>query len=398
MSKIIDEILSSLSRSRIFRNRELLLPDYVPEELPHREEQIKRLVEILSPLMRGEKPNNIFIYGLTGTGKTAVTKFVVKKLHEKISNSFIYVYINTRQTDTPYRILADLLENLGSKVPFTGISTAELYRRFIKKVLELKPILVIVLDEIDALVKKHGDDILYRLTRANYEMGKSKVSIIGITNDIKFVEFLDPRVKSSLSEEEIVFPPYNAEELEDILKRRATLAFYDSVVSDDVIKLCAAIAARDHGDARRALDLLRVAGEVAERDGAEKLTIEHVNKARVEIERDRVYEVVSTLPFHSKLVLLAIVIGVNEKRRTLTTGEVYDVYTKLAKKIGVESVTQRRVSDIINELDMLGIITARVVNRGRYGKTKEVNLAVNEETVIKAISEKDSKIASLWDR
>jgi len=323
---------------------------------------------------------------------------VVKKLHEKISNSFIYVYINTRQTDTPYRILADLLENLGSKVPFTGISTAELYRRFIKKVLELKPILVIVLDEIDALVKKHGDDILYRLTRANYEMGKSKVSIIGITNDIKFVEFLDPRVKSSLSEEEIVFPPYNAEELEDILKRRATLAFYDSVVSDDVIKLCAAIAARDHGDARRALDLLRVAGEVAERDGAEKLTIEHVNKARVEIERDRVYEVVSTLPFHSKLVLLAIVIGVNEKRRTLTTGEVYDVYTKLAKKIGVESVTQRRVSDIINELDMLGIITARVVNRGRYGKTKEVNLAVNEETVIKAISEKDSKIASLWDR
>ncbi|BFI75331.1 ORC1-type DNA replication protein [Sulfurisphaera ohwakuensis] len=398
MSKIIDEILSSLSRSRIFRNRELLLPDYVPEELPHREEQIKRLVEILSPLMRGEKPNNIFIYGLTGTGKTAVTKFVVKKLHEKISNSFIYVYINTRQTDTPYRILADLLENLGSKVPFTGISTAELYRRFIKKVLELKPILVIVLDEIDALVKKHGDDILYRLTRANYEMGKSKVSIIGITNDIKFVEFLDPRVKSSLSEEEIIFPPYNAEELEDILKRRATLAFYDSVVSDDVIKLCAAIAARDHGDARRALDLLRVAGEVAEREGAEKLTIEHVNKARVEIERDRVYEVVSTLPFHSKLVLLAIVIGVNEKRRTLTTGEVYDVYTKLAKKIGVESVTQRRVSDIINELDMLGIITARVVNRGRYGKTKEVNLAVNEETVIKAISEKDSKIASLWDR
>ncbi|QIW23139.1 ORC1-type DNA replication protein [Sulfolobus sp. S-194] len=398
MSKIIDDILSSLSRSRIFRNRELLLPDYVPEELPHREEQIKRLVEILSPLMRGEKPNNIFIYGLTGTGKTAVTKFVVKKLHEKISNSFIYAYINTRQTDTPYRILADLLENLGSRVPFTGISTAELYRRFIKKVLELKPILVIVLDEIDAFVKKHGDDILYRLTRANYEMGKSKISFIGITNDVKFVDLLDPRVKSSLSEEEIIFPPYNAEELEDILKRRATLAFYNSVVSDDVIKLCAAIAARDHGDARRALDLLRVAGEVAEREGAEKLTIEHVNKARVEIERDRVYEVVSTLPFHSKLVLLAIVIGVNEKKRTLTTGEVYDVYTKLAKKIGVESVTQRRVSDIINELDMLGIITARVVNRGRYGKTKEVNLAVNEETVIKAISEKDSKVASLWDR
>ncbi|MBP1357231.1 MAG: AAA family ATPase, partial [Sulfolobus sp.] len=168
----------------MFRNRELLLPDYVPGELPHREAQIKRLVEILSPIIRGEKPNNIFIYGLTGTGKTAVTKFVLKNLEEKLSKVFIYVYVNTRQVDTPYRILADILESLGSKVPFTGISTAELYRRFLRKVSDMKPIVIVVLDEIDALVRKHGDDILYRLTRANYEIGKSKISIIGITNDV----------------------------------------------------------------------------------------------------------------------------------------------------------------------------------------------------------------------
>jgi len=398
MSDIIDDILSSLKKSVIFRKREILLPDYVPEELPHRETQIKRLVEILSPIMRGEKPNNIFIYGLTGTGKTAVTKFVLKNLEERLSSLFVYVYINTRQVDTPYRILADILESLGSRVPFTGISTAELYRRFLKKVSEIKPIVIVVLDEIDALVKKHGDDILYRLTRANYELNKSKISLIGITNDVKFVEFLDPRVKSSLSEEEIVFPPYNADELEDILRKRATEAFYDSAVSDDVIKLCAALAARDHGDARRALDLLRVAGEIAEREGSPKVSVDHVNKARVEIERDRVYEVVSTLPFHSKLVLLAIVMGLKDKNRSLTTGEIYEIYSKLTKKLGIENVTQRRVSDIINELDMLGIITAKVVNRGRYGKTKEVNIAVNEETIIKAISEKDSKIASIWNR
>ena len=398
MSNIIDDVLSSLKKSIIFRNREILLPDYIPEELPHREVQIKRLVEILSPIMRGEKPNNIFIYGLTGTGKTAVTKFVLKKLEERLSNLFLYVYINTRQVDTPYRILADILENLGSRVPFTGISTAELYRRFLKKVSEIKPIVIVVLDEIDALVKKHGDDILYRLTRANYELHKSKIALIGITNDVKFVEFLDPRVKSSLSEEEIVFPPYNADELEDILRKRATEAFQESALSDEVIKLCAALAARDHGDARRALDLLRVAGEIAEREGSPTVTADHVNKARIEIERDRVYEVISTLPFHSKLVLLAIVIGFKDKNRSLTTGEIYEIYSKLTKKLGIENVTQRRVSDIINELDMLGIITAKVVNRGRYGKTKEVNIAVNEETIIKAISEKDSKIASIWVR
>ncbi|BCU70570.1 Cdc6/Cdc18 family protein [Stygiolobus caldivivus] len=396
MSDIIDEVLSTLGRGKIFRARELLLPDYVPETLPHRENQIRKIVEILAPLARSEKPSNIFIYGLTGTGKTAVTKFVLKNLYKRFSSNFIYIYVNTRQSDTPYRILADILESLNSKVPFTGLSTAELFRRLIRKLNEVNPIVIIVLDEIDAMVKKHGDDILYRFTRANNELNKSKISLIGITNDVKFVETLDPRVKSSLGEEEIVFPPYNAEELEDILKQRAKLALNENAIKDDVIKLCAALAARDHGDARRALDLLRVAGEIAEREGKDQITTSDVEKARVEIERDRVYEILSTLPFHSKLVLIAILKGLRDKS-TLTTGEVYEAYLKLANKMGVESVTQRRVSDILNELDMVGIITAKVVNRGRYGKTKEISLAVSEDIILKAIVESDERIASMWN-
>lgn len=253
------------------------------------------------------------------------------------------------------------------------------------------------MDEIDALVKKHGDDILYRLTRINYDLSTSKVSVIGITNDVKMVENLDPRVKSSLGEEEIIFPPYNAEQLEDILKQRSKIALNEGVISEEVIKLCAALAARDHGDARRALDLLRVSGEIAEREGRDLITADDVNRARIELERDRVYEVISTLPFHSKLVLISIVLGLNSNS-TLTTGEVYDIYIKLAGKLGVESITQRRVSDIINELDMVGIITARVVNRGRYGKTKEISLAVSKDIVIKSIKESDERIGSLWSR
>lgn len=395
MSDIIDQVLSSLGKGKIFKARELLLPDYVPETLPHRENQIRKLVEIMSPLVRSEKPSNIFIYGLTGTGKTAVTKFVLKNLYKRFPSNFTYVYVNARQSDTPYRILADILESLNSKVPFTGLSTAELFRRLLKKLNDIDSIVVIVLDEIDAMVKKHGDDILYRFTRANNELAKPLISLIGITNDVKFIETLDPRVKSSLSEEELVFPPYNAEELEDILKQRANFAIYEGAISDDVIRLCAALAARDHGDARRALDLLRVAGEIAEREGKDKITVTEVEKARVEIERDRVYEVLSTLPFHSKLVLAAILKGLKSKS-TLTTGEVYEIYLKLANKIGVENVTQRRVSDILNELDMVGIITAKVVNRGRYGKTKEINLAVSEDIIYKAIVESDERIASLW--
>lgn len=131
MSDIIDEVLSAVRNSIIFRNREYLLPDYIPEELPHRENEIKKLASILVQLYRGERPSNTFIYGLTGTGKTAVTKYVLNNLQKKLKN-FEYIYINTRQSDTPYRILADVIERLGSKVPFTGLSTAELYRRMVK--------------------------------------------------------------------------------------------------------------------------------------------------------------------------------------------------------------------------------------------------------------------------
>jgi len=246
-------------------------------------------------------------------------------------------------------------------------------------------------------VKRHGDDILYKLTRVNYEIEKGKVSIIGITNDVKFIDGLDPRVRSSLGEEELVFPPYNAEQLEDILTKRAAVAFKDGAVSQQIIKLCAAIAARDHGDARRALDLLRVSGEIAERERRTTVTQEDVEKARWEIERDRVYEIVSTLPLHSKLVLTSILKGLKNKP-SLTTGEIYETYKRTAKSLYAEFVTQRRVSDIINELDMVGIISAKVVNRGRYGKTKEVSLAADQGIVLKALVENDERLADIWRR
>mgnify|MGYP001770644004 CR=1 FL=1 len=394
MSEIIDEILSLVRSSKIFRDRKILLPDYVPDELPHREEQIKRLASILVQVYRGEKPSNVFIYGLTGTGKTAVTKFVLTNLKKRFPEKFNYVYINTRNSDTPYRVLADILESQGIRVPFTGLSTAELYRRFLKYVTGLRQIMIIVLDEIDAMVKKHGDDLLYRLTRVNSEIGSPKISLVGITNDVKFIDTLDPRVKSSLGEEELVFPPYNAEELRDILWKRAKMAFEDGAVGEDVISLCSALAARDHGDARRALDLLRVAGEIAEREGRDRVTTDDVERARIEIERDRVQEIVKTLPLHSKIVLVAVLKGI-KGNRVLTTGEVYEIYAQIAKSLGLEVITQRRVSDIINELDMVGILSAKVVNRGRYGKTKEINLAVSKDVLVKALSEHDKELLSV---
>ena len=388
-SDVLDEVFERVTSSRIFRNRDILSPDYIPDRLPHRENEIRKLGSILAQALKGSKPNNVFIYGLTGTGKTAVTLYVLRRLVRKAADLRVnvrYAYVNTRQRDTPYRVLADIASAVGVRVPFTGLSTAEVYSRLVRALSRQTGVLIVVLDEVDWLVRRRGDDLLYKLTRIGYELppNSMKVSIIGITNDVKFVEMLDARVRSSLGEEELVFPPYNAQQLRDILWQRAVEAFYPGVVDDAVISYCAALAAREHGDARRALDLLRVAGEIAEREGAERVTIDHVKRAWAQIERDRVFEIVTTLPLHARLTLLAIVVQTSDKPST-TTGEVYDTYIKLAAALGVERVTQRRVSDIINELDMLGLISARVISRGRYGKTRVISLGVDREAVLDAL-------------
>lgn len=391
----MDELIEARlrRRHRIFVDKEKLHPDYIPDKLPHREEQIRRIGSILVPALEGIRPNNILIYGLTGTGKTAVTLFVLKKLVEKtieLGSKFKYAYVNTRKTDTPYRILAEIARSLGLRIPHTGLAKAEVYRRYIEALENWGGVHVVVLDEIDYYVKNHGDDLLYKLARINEELKEAKVSIIGITNDVNFVENLDPRVRSSLGEEEIVFPPYNAEQLEDILWERAREAFSPGAISLDVIKYCAALAAREHGDARRALDLLRVAGEIAEREGAEKVSVKHVKQASLEIEYGRIQQVITTLPLHAKLVLKSIAMIVREKQYA-TTGETYDRYRVLAKNMGLDPLTQRRVSEIINELDMLGLVNAIVVNRGRYGKTKIIrirdSLSIIEETLDKVLGD-----------
>ncbi|WP_299266492.1 Cdc6/Cdc18 family protein [Halorientalis sp.] len=295
-------------------------------------------------------------------------------------------------------LIADLDEDRAEfeEVPMTGWPTDRVYNSFFEAVDYHERVVVIMLDEIDKLVEKSGDDTLYNLSRMNSELGNSRVSIMGISNDLKFTDFLDPRVKSSLGEEEIVFPPYDANQLRDILQHRADDAFEKAALSDDVIPLCAAFAAQEHGDARRALDLLRTAGELAERGQTERVEEDHVRRAQEKIELDRVVEVVRTLPTQSKLVLFAIILLEKNGVHNINTGEVYNIYKRLCEEIDADTLTQRRVTDLISELDMLGIVNAVVVSKGRYGRTKEISLSVpTDET--EAVLLSDSRLGDIED-
>ncbi|MEM2098489.1 MAG: ORC1-type DNA replication protein [Candidatus Bathyarchaeia archaeon] len=376
-SGILDSVFERFVNSpKLFKDREVLRHDYLPEKLPHREEQIKKLGETVAPVLRNARCSNIFLYGKTGTGKTAVTKYVLSHLEIKAKeyNAPVkFCYINCRMIGSEYRVFAALSQNLGVSVPFTGLSVGEVFDRFRSGLDSSQTIFIAVLDEVDALIKDRGDSLLYELTRINETLKRSKLSIIGISNDLRLKEFLDPRVFSSLSEEEIVFRPYDASELRNILFERSKLSFYDGVLSDAALSFCAALAAAEHGDARRALDLLRVAGEVAERQGALLITEEHVREAEKHIEHNRVVDALQNLTLHSKLVLLSVY---HLNKSNVTTGEIYDVYNELCNEIGTGILTQRRLGTLVNELDAMGLLNSKVVSMGRYGRTKKIRLEI----------------------
>jgi len=399
-SEILEEVFENFLKGfKIFKNREVLRHDYIPDYLPHREEQIRYLGEIVAPTLGGFPCSNVFIYGKTGTGKTAVMKYVLKRLVTKAHslNSPVRVcYVNCRLAGTEYRILSSLCSSIFVDVPFTGLALGEVFDRFRSGLNSEKTLLIIVLDEIDVLVKERGDGLLYELTRINGNLSNSRVSIIGISNDLKFKEYLDPRVLSTLSEEEIVFRPYNASELRDILLDRASMAFQEGVLTEGAISLCAALAAAEHGDARRALDLLRVAGELAEREGAKQITEDHVRRAERRIEHDRVIEALKNLPAHSKFVLLSVYLLSNAGSNKSITGDIYNVYCEICERFGVTPLTQRRVSGLINELDVIGLLNSKVVSLGRYGRTKKINLSISKSLVRKVFAE-DERFVSLID-
>jgi archaeal cell division control protein 6 len=375
-----------ITKESIFVKKEVLQASYKPNKLLHREDEIQTMAHIIAPALKMEKPSNLFLYGKTGTGKTTCAKYVADQMLNVATEKGIklkVIYLNCklkRIADTEYRLIAQLIKEFGTKVPSTGLPTDDIYNIFLKLVENKKQILVLILDEIDQLVKKAGDGIIYNLTRLNSELKNTQISVVGISNDLMFIDNIDPRVKSSLSEEEIVFPPYNAIQLQDILKKRSKIAFKPDVLKAGVIEKCAAYAAREHGDARRALELLRVAGEIAEREDKKQVQIKHIDIAEEKIERDRVHDIVRSQPKQQQLTLYSIIVLSIKQKGSIFTGEVYEIYKELCGKAGVRPLTQRRLSDILAELDMLGIINARVISKGRFGRTREISLSLSNHT------------------
>lgn len=380
-----------LKKRSLFSNKAVLFPSYAPEEIKYREEQLEQIANILAPALRLEKPSNLFIYGKTGTGKTISVKHIFRSLQETAAKNKVELfcmYVNCklkRVADTEYRLIAQLLRECGKEVPATGLPTDELYNLFYAALDEKQQVVLLALDEIDQLAKKIGDEIFYNLTRINAELKQAQIGLIGISNSLFFSENLDPRVKSSLSEEEIIFPSYNALQIQDILRGRAAGAFREQIIQPGVLEKGAAYAAQEHGDVRRAIDVLRIAGEIAEREASSTVEMHHLDKAEKKLESDRIFAAALQQPQQFQLVLYAILL-IAPKKKNVFTGEIYEIYQTLCHKKNLNVLTQRRLSDILAELDMLGIITAKIISKGRYGRTREISLSL-EDTIIITLRE-----------
>ena len=402
MSSDIDNIFNKAASGRsLVKNRQSLTIDYVPEKLPFRDEEIKALAQVLSTIFKGARPSNLLLFGKPGTGKTAAARSVVDRLAKKASElntNVTVLFVNAKIAGgSAYKVVFEIAEELGinrereKQVHFTGLSMGEATDRVLHFIQRKKLKLVLVMDEIDSLVDRSGDDILYNFTRANQNMKGGFITLIGISNSLTFKDKLDPRVRSSLSEEEIVFNPYSVDQLRQILQERAKLAFSEDAISDAAINLCAAIAGREHGDARKAIDLLRVAAELAEREGVTKVDEKHVRASEDSIERDAPFVAIKNAPMHHKLVILAIIKSTNG-----TTGKVYDIYLSLSKQAEQKPLTQRRLTQIINELDLLGLVSTDIVNQGRYGRSQKIKVTIPLTTIIEAFKD-DIILASLID-
>ena len=389
----VEKLLDKADHGRLLiKNSNILRHDYIPDRILHRDGQQELVTQSLIPLYQKSIPPNLLVYGKPGTGKTLVVKKVLGQIQNRVDKNTYQikiVFTNAKDQSNRYNVLVDLGRQLGLKskkttddklwLPSTGLSISEVFNRILYTIEKNKTNTVFVIDEIDHLAKlvdKTGKDLLYSITRATLKLKNGSLSLVGISNDVSFKDQLDPRVISTLSEEEIVFPAYNTNEIKEILEDRIPLAFDENIVTQGALNLCASMACKQHGDARRAIKLLSVAGKTAELNQDNSITDKHVRLAAQRIEIDKESQQLNAFSLHEKLLVITIM-----KTPNISTGDIYSAYKSLCKITCQNELTQRRVTQMLSEIELSGLISGRMIHQGIHGNTKKFNLTISPDLV-----------------
>ena len=381
-------------KQNVFANKDALGESYQPDRIEERDEEIEEYMHALQPIIDGWEPNNVFVYGNTGVGKTAVTEYLLDRLQTDVKAyedvDLSVISLNCKTLNSSYQVAVELVNELrppGNEISSTGYPQQTVFNKLYDELEAIGGTVLLVLDEVDSIGER--DELLYELprARAHGNLDRTKIGLIGISNDFKFRNELDPRVQDTLCERELQFPPYDAPELENILRSRADVALRDGALADGVLGFCAALAARDSGSARQALDLLRLAGEIAENDGDDRIELDHADRAQSKLEQERVEEGMRELTTHGRLALLAVVSKTAKQETPCRTRAVYDEYAALCDSAGTDTLAQRSVHNHLSDLRMLGILSASENRSGSRGNYYSYELNVPFTSAIEAMSD-----------
>ena len=327
----------------------------------HREKQHNALVIHLSPLLKNQSASNLFVYGLPGTGKTALTLDLIEKLKAAVAKQRVNlkpVFVNCQENRTDvtilWRILSELCE--GREIPRMGWQRARLIDEF-KKALDDETLnLLVVLDEIDCTLRQQGDQVLYTLSRLG-DYVPARVSTITISNDVNVMSYLQPKVASSFGRNKVIFTPYNAKELVSIMRDRVKYAFYQGVVEEGVLEKIAAVETVKRGDAREALKLLHACALVALEKRLRKITVDLVDEASERLENEAYVGVAATLPLHQKLLYLGIL---EHPGPAMTSDDVYAAYDRNCSRFQYKPLSDRMIRNFLVSFTQMGLIDSDV--------------------------------------
>lgn len=360
----------------IFADKAVLSESYQPEEILERDEEIAAFSHALQDILFGREPENIFLYGKAGLGKTAVTTYMMGELQAEVDTRTeadeLYVHEINCNGKTLFmvvrRLVNVLLPDDASPFPKRGLGTGDAFDELYRQLDRLGGTHLIVFDEID-----HLDDVntlLYELPRArsNGHITDALVGVIGISNNYTFRQSLSSKVKDTLMETEISFSPYDAGELRTILQHRAERAFVDGACDDSAIAKAAALSAQDMGNARQAIDLLRVGAEVAERQSDDVVTDEHIEDARTLVQRGRLQNKIRDQTEHAQYILETVAKLEQRNEVPARSKTIQEGYEQVADAYGASPLTTlKSIQDHLSDLHMLGFLIRHERNQGLSG-------------------------------
>lgn len=343
-----------------------------------RSEEIRAISNHFSPVFREGHPTHLDAFGKTGTGKTITFLWFLAQMDQlcgKRGIPFQHVHLDLCCPMPCFRALNTLGCLIGATPHYgRGVSLEELMTRIEAKLRTWTGYLTIFIDEADN-VRTDFNTFYQFLVKRLPQRISVRLILIFVSNRLNWADNLDPRVKSCLKTREMIFEPYDANSLRNILSIRLEKALRIDRIDPGVVEKIAALSSRHHGDARKAVNLLTRSAYLSERLG-QRVTLDIVDRAHADIERDKYLEMVRTSPPQLQAALYAALTG-KGKTGVLRTGDAYAVYCRFCDEIGMDPNSQRAFSDTLLELDMYGLIRARTVSRGRYGRTKEIHISLD---------------------